>query len=376
MRRNNADIMNELIIYGYGEYGKIIEKVLMHNHIQIKAIVDNSLYIKRMTEFGNEIICHNDLYEYDREIPIIISLFNEEGNKQILEKLKLEGWVTFLDKDEYLDNYISQGIKETAYTFFDGENGIKVIADSTVACIITEKCSLRCKNCSHFIPQRNNPVHRDKDEIVREIKILSEMVENIREIAIYGGEALLHPDIFEICRELSSIKNIECLILLTNGTIMPSKDLFELWTTRRWKIQISDYGIYNKKADDIFEMCNRYGIQCEYVGTDSEWFKPDLSRKNRESTLNKSMYLICNSPKECPLVAEGKIWKCVPSYVSYKMGQIDENEMMHDTFDLFKNNGDIDGLRNFILDTDAPVSCDCCIYGEKTIVKKAEQIGE
>jgi len=58
------------------------------------------------------------------------------------------------------------------------------------------------------------------------------------------------------------------------------------------------------------------------------------------------------------------------------MGQIDENEMMHDTFDLFKNNGDIDGLRNFILDTDAPVSCDCCIYGEKTIVKKAEQIGE
>ena len=65
--------------------------------------------------------------------------------------------------------------------------------------IITQKCTYRCKYCSQSKNQQD--CHNDANiETINSFYKLLDKIEKDFEITITGGEAILHPDFFEIIK--------------------------------------------------------------------------------------------------------------------------------------------------------------------------------
>ncbi|MBU1239289.1 radical SAM protein [Myxococcota bacterium] len=77
---------------------------------------------------------------------------------------------------------------------------------------ITNRCNLRCPHCASTSgnPRENELSLTEISDLLTEIKALGG-----KEITIIGGEALLHPDWFEICSRVRTL-GME-LILISNG---------------------------------------------------------------------------------------------------------------------------------------------------------------
>ena len=79
--------------------------------------------------------------------------------------------------------------------------------------IITQNCTFKCKYCSQSKIYTKNPKHASKNTIKSFYKLLKK-IDKDYEITITGGEALLHPDFFEI---IENIKLLDFKInLITN----------------------------------------------------------------------------------------------------------------------------------------------------------------
>ena len=103
--------------------------------------------------------------------------------------------------------------------------------------IITQKCTYQCKYCSQSKLQTKTKNNADKKTIASFINFLKK-IENDWEITITGGEAILHPDFFNI---ISNIQKLGFkLNLITNFSF--------------------DLEIYKKIFDILDEKLNRYNI--------------------------------------------------------------------------------------------------------------------
>jgi molybdenum cofactor biosynthesis enzyme MoaA len=83
--------------------------------------------------------------------------------------------------------------------------------------VITNSCNLYCKGC--FNEWENDRGNRfvDIKDTIKKIKSLKFSIDSIK---ITGGEPLLHPNIGELCQELSKISEVS---ITTNGTLLSEK---------------------------------------------------------------------------------------------------------------------------------------------------------
>jgi molybdenum cofactor biosynthesis enzyme MoaA len=94
--------------------------------------------------------------------------------------------------------------------------------------MLTTRCTLRCKNCNAAIPYHKTYNDIDTGVIMKSLRRIFEIFDYVDELGLYGGEALLHPDIDEIIRECGNYSSkFGFLRLMTNGTIIPKQATLE-----------------------------------------------------------------------------------------------------------------------------------------------------
>jgi hypothetical protein len=140
-----------------------------------------------------------------------------------------------------------------------------------------------------------------------------------------GGEPLLHnqlPDMVEHVIKYSS--QFEKLLIITNGTLMPTETLEKVLIQHRNKmlIQISHYGAVSIKADEFAKRLkdNNVDVQIKkYFGNDQHfggWVDyGDFKLKNRSESQLQSIFSRCGATKMNGNMTthNGKIHWCVPS---------------------------------------------------------------
>lgn len=179
--------------------------------------------------------------------------------------------------------------------------------------VITQKCSLRCRDCGQRIPYYKSPFHYSVESIVNDIKQYAKAFDVVPEISLHGGEPFLHPDILEICREVSRISNIVFVSFVTNGTILPSDNTLSQLSACGADIQQSDYGSLSKKQDEVFIACRRHNIYSDilYTNINKMWtMTPTLMKHNRSAEDNSKIYQNCVSSKICCQIMDGELHRC------------------------------------------------------------------
>ena len=189
---------------------------------------------------------------------------------------------------------------------------------------LTTRCTLRCRDCSQYIPLIKNPKDYGCDKTIESIKILtSHFGYDIIELRISLAEALIYKDLHIFLQKLRSIKNIETIQVLTNGTVLPSTEVIDaLVADRRILVRWSNYGETSSKAHELVEILNRFYIRYE-VTNHIFWVKhQEMTYQSLSKHELQDKFLNCFC--RVPTLIEGKLYYCFCEFLGEVLDVFDE----------------------------------------------------
>ena len=107
---------------------------------------------------------------------------------------------------------------------------------------ITTRCTLNCKECMQYIPEREG---RDVSlvDLKQSLDVLFHCVSFVGEMSIIGGEPFLHKDIAGLMAYIQENYRgkIGSLVITTNGMVLPDAEVLDVCREVGVYISISDY---------------------------------------------------------------------------------------------------------------------------------------
>lgn len=189
---------------------------------------------------------------------------------------------------------------------------------------ILDHCNLNCKGCDHFaciadtyiVPYET--VHND-------IKRMAELFhhDNISQIAVMGGEPLLHPELLKILQDVRENFPYAIIRLTTNGLFLLKQDDAFWKICRDYKITIvnTKYPI-NLDYEQMKRKCSEENVRFNFFeGTGDETVKTiskkTISLDGTEDPVKR--FAECNISNYGNFVMEGKFYGCPFCPQSYRI---------------------------------------------------------
>lgn len=128
---------------------------------------------------------------------------------------------------------------------------------------VTTYCNLNCKDCADLIPFQKN-CHYDYELLIQDLKKILSVVDFLEEVLLGGGEIFLYPRMYHIVDFCVKQNKIGKVIIVTNGTIMPSENLVELFKNPKVIVRVSGYGEdVVPRRKELIGMLERVGIKID-----------------------------------------------------------------------------------------------------------------
>lgn len=258
---------------------------------------------------------------------------------------------------------------------------------------ITARCTLKCKLCVMGAPFYENPPHYSYEVIEKTIDKYFQLVDYVQWYEFSGGEPFMHKDLHKMVEKTMEYSDqFDKLLILTNGTLMPSEDLMKVLKKYKDKmvIMISHYGDLSNRAEDLIELFEGIGIELDvkkYYGDEQHfggWVDyGDFKKYNRSEEELERIFIHCGATKMCGCFTThgGEMHWCVPSARGMRLlGVIPRDKS--DYIDLFDESLSIEEQRAKILSVNEKKylkACDYCSgdHGTHDVTKRhkaAEQI--
>lgn len=242
-------------------------------------------------------------------------------------------------KDFYFDGYT----KEEIVNFFEKQE----LNIPQLTFCITSKCSLNCKDCGSLIPPFNDKAHIDMscEEFRESLDKICNCVTKIRRFVILGGEPLLHSDLSEMINLACEKENIDVVEVITNGTIIPSKEILQTMKkyNKKTYLYISNYSSNPEiekrlKHDEIKKVLEEYNIKLQMVEV-MGWLREFGFKKTADDfdeTVKRYKKCHCS---HCTQVFNSKIYLCSKASSAIELGlvNVDDYIDLRTTTDLKKD---------------------------------------
>ncbi|MGI5922912.1 MAG: radical SAM protein [Lentisphaeria bacterium] len=156
------------------------------------------------------------------------------------------------------------------YTYFE-LFFLRRLVFPSVEYVVTTRCSLRCRDCSNYIPYipPGNHYTATLDDFKKDVSNFLCGVDGINLFGILGGEPLLNKELPAIMEYACGEKRIKHVLITTNGTQMISPELLAVLKKYRNKcsVAISNYTANKElssilKSWDIKKLLQQHGISC------------------------------------------------------------------------------------------------------------------
>lgn len=218
--------------------------------------------------------------------------------------------------------------------------------------VITERCSLKCRDCSNLMPYFVRPKNFKLEDIFRDIDRMLECSDEILEARVLGGDAFMHPDWADVVNYLTASGKVRRVVVYTNGRIVPKK--FDLLLTGNVIFSITDYGKLSDYLDILSEVLTEEKLW-HRINRVTEWVDcASIHKHNRTNTENNKLFRECVATNLATMV-DGKVFRCPYAASLYLLGvRTDEKDYVN----LATANRKI--LGHYIESEKAMSACDYC----------------
>jgi hypothetical protein len=200
-----------VVIFGAGRAGWYIMKVFEHYGVPIMAFIDNNPEKQNVYD-KYKVFPPKDIAERYPDAYVSIGVFVPDTAIVIKEHLQQIGFQDLhYNMAAFLFMYfvtvagrncdkgiLAESIRILFENYKEGPTHYGYTKDNYfvspfVTGVITQKCSLRCRDCAQFIPYYKNPVNLPIESVIDDLKQYAKAFDVVPEISLHGGEPFLHP---------------------------------------------------------------------------------------------------------------------------------------------------------------------------------------
>lgn len=365
-----------VIISGAGIVGKALLSLCMDEGIEVECFCDSSIKAVQSDFCGLEVIYTPDLKNRYKDAVIIISVAAIKDVVDLLHNTGFKNWyaggVLLKDLDVSQDgpdasiDYSKFAI-ENCILCHDGYMNPDKLFLRSIDLIITERCSLKCRDCSNLMQYYENPKNCDTDKLLKSIDAFCSVIDEVMDFRVIGGDAFMNKEWPVIVSRLTNELKAKRVVLYTNGTIIPNEKYVSILNNSKVLIIITDYGILSKKIHGLKKVLEENSIAYHVLKPD-EWLDcAVIAPHNRTLEENKQLYKICCA-KNMNTLSDGKLFRCPYSANAARLSAVPDykNDYM-DLFTELNNVSDVEGIRaiknkvrDFVINKNYLDTCDYC----------------
>ncbi len=312
-------------LFGAGEYGEAVYQELK-DKVNITGFLDNNEKKQACGYLGEKVYPLNHIDKENTDVGIIVTV-SPYTRKMLIQQLMTEGF-------RYNQDFFTMEVfMSVYYAYKRGELYIP-----SISFLPSTRCNLNCEACLNFTPYMKEAMVRSWDVVKADVDEFFRCVDYIMLFHISGGEPLLYPHLAELVEYIGTHyrHKIHFLRTVTNGTVLPKKEVLEALKKYRVDVTLDDYREavpqFRERFQEIEVLFQKYEIPYEINKVD-EWI--DLAPMTTDHTdwtqhrLEKQ-FEGCHVPWQ--ELRGGKIYSC--NYASYAIvaGFIEEQE--DEVFDL------------------------------------------
>ncbi len=374
------DMNKPVVIFGAGEIGK--RAVLRMEYLGLKKHIaclgDNNpkkigTYLEDIQILSKEAI--KELYP-NAHIAITV------GDVCVAEDIRKEfmqmGFQDFISRQALLHRFEFDGHREKALVCRDGKYILRQVVVS-----VTERCTLRCKNCSQMMPRFTHPQDIDTGQVIESIQNLMDSITYVQDLTLLGGEPLMNRELPQICKAAGELKKqgkIKFVSIVSNATIVPWEELLQVMREYGIMIMFSDYGSLSVNMKKAQQACEKYGVQWRYAysgGRNEEkieyWSELSTDRIDLTREQLDTKFKNCNSVYDCNLIYRGRYYFCCLSAFLSGLGIMKPEGNSFDLLNPTQNKEErIQGYRRFMEEEKTIEGCYYCNFHGR--VPAAEQL--
>lgn len=267
--------------------------------------------------------------------------------------------------------------------FFDFEYGKRMRSKDEVLhldLVITECCSLKCRDCSNLMQYYKHPEQINSDEVINDLRKLLACV-RVGELKILGGEPFVNQKVLtNVLRFLHGDleDRVGIINIITNGTIVPGADCINaMKENAKTLVTLSNYGKLSSRQDELIAVCNENNIK--YIILDEDYYWLDFGRPveyQESEEFIKRQYKYCYNRKNCNTLYRGGLYICPRQTHGMRLRMIpDDKDGYVDLYD--QKYGSNDELRQAIMELVKRrhyiSACRYCISGKYIHVPRGVQ---
>ena len=367
-----------MIIFGAGVIGEATLHACRAKGIPVDCFVDD-----RVTGplYGVDVITTSELGDiYGRAAGIYLTSPNIEDMITPLEKMGFKAWKSCGEVLEGFDmskadfskgnntEYSIEHIKYLVSTALHHHQNYlhpEKLSVQSVDLMITEKCSMKCKDCSNLMQYYEHPENADLDQMYAMIDGLCSKMDEIYEFRVIGGEPFMHKDLHTVVSYASSKPNVLKVSIFTNATIVPREHQWEALTHEKVRLFITDYDELSRNIKPLVSELDKRGIAYVSEKANNWTDSASLEKHNRTVEENERLFEQCCA-KNLATLADGKLYRCPFAANAAKLKAVPDYQEDY----LVVSEATRDSIKSFLRGKTYIKTCDHCngrSYGDKVI---------
>jgi len=322
-----------LLIFGAGTAGEVIKRVCDTHRIRVAAFCDNNIN-KTGGNLENIPVFHTrDALRKYPDARIIIAVADIHDIVVQLDELGVDQWfpgTTLLRAVNVFDmpwerpaDYVEYAVNTCIQCQDNWLSPTRLFLRSADL-IITERCTLKCADCSNLMQYYAHPRDCRTGDVTGAALDLCQVVDEINEIRVIGGEPMINKDFHLITQMLAQQEKIKNIVIYTNGTILPRDHQIQALSNNKVLVLITDYGRLSRRKDALVDALARKGIR-HFVDRAHGWTNcAGIKKHHRSSKALKALFNACCT-KNTFTLSGNKFYRCPFSANLGRLGYIPES---------------------------------------------------
>lgn len=305
-----------VIISGAGIVGAAVLELCRQHDVDVAAFCDGSTKVAGTSFHGLDVLHTSALRQRYQDATLVISV---AAIKDVVDTLEAQGFSDWIAAGPLLEDLaFAQQDPELDERQFAIESCILCHAGylyperaflRSVDLIITERCSLKCKDCANLMQYYERPRNVGRDILFRSIDTLCAALDEIMELRIIGGDAFMNKDWPLVVAKALDEDKIKRVVIYTNGTILPGSELAPLLRHPKALTVVTDYGRLSRNMARLQAYFAEHEILHRVLHVDAWLDCAAIGKHGRTPADQERVYRECCA-KNMLSLSDGRLFRC------------------------------------------------------------------